>query len=90
MNNLQKFTFSCIINDPQNREALLSAIENLFTAAPPDKLRDTLIEIYQMYILHEHNTFPIHFSSMAGHMLILLDTLRQIELTVFNPSTETE
>lgn len=91
MNSFHVFTIAALNANPQRRDALLRSLENLFTAAPPDQLRDTLIEIYQIYIMKEHeHGFPLHFPTMATHIFILLDSLREIEVAVFNNTIETE
>jgi|GEM_PF-6430340 len=68
---------------PEVQTRLFKEVENLFTGVPPDNLRDTIIEMYQIYIMHEHQYgFSSTFSDMACHIYSLLDTLRKIEFTI--------
>jgi len=44
-------------------------------------LRDTLIVIYQIYVMKEEEIgFPINFQVMAEHMFQLLESIMRIEL----------
>lgn len=61
-------------------DEVLSRLEHLFALASPLEYRDTLIELYHSYLLHEHDSLPANFKDMAEHMCMLLDFLKETEL----------
>jgi len=84
MNSTDKLKTEYLNAHPQLRDQLLEGLEELFACAPPSQLRDTIEEIYDMYIVREHAAFPIYFEHMAIHMFQIKLALRKIHLAL-NP-----
>lgn len=82
MNPTDKLKTEYLNAHPQLRDQLLEGLEELFACAPPGQLRDTLEEIYDMYVVREHSALPIYFEHMAMHMVQLKQTLRKIHLAL--------
>lgn len=82
--------FKDVLNaDSKKKDLLVDELDNLFRAAPPDCLRDTLMEVYQIYISAEQeNGFSVHFPTTFGHMFITFQTLRNIELILADRADE--
>jgi|GEM_PF-2069174 len=70
--------------NPQLRNQVLQGLEELFACVPPSQLRDTLEEIFDMYVVREHSAFPLYFEHMAIHMFQIKLALRKIHLAL-NP-----
>jgi hypothetical protein len=66
---------------PQSKlnEDLVKTFDDLFTLASPKEYRDTLSEIYHMYILHEHKDLPPDFAHIASRMVAIMDFLKACE-----------
>lgn len=60
-------------------ENVVQQLDQVFGLASPGEYRDTLIELYHWYILHEHVALPDDFKNKAGQMIILLDWLKVAE-----------
>ena len=54
-------------------------LNDLFSAAPPKELRQSIHEIYLTYIIQNHEMLPVNFTRIATHMYHLLDFLEKIE-----------
>jgi hypothetical protein len=59
-------------------EEMIQQLDHIFDFAPPEEYRNTLIEIYHTYLIHEHDGFPINFDEMSGHMYFLIDFFRRV------------
>jgi len=70
-------------------EEIVRELDNFFSSIRPSDLRNTLLEIYHSYVIHEHQAFPIDFDRMAVHMHLLIDLLRRIEEARSSYSEET-
>jgi hypothetical protein len=57
-------------------EELVQQLDHMLEYSSPEDYRNTLIEIYHLYIIHEHNTLPIVFERMANHMFFLIEFLK--------------
>jgi hypothetical protein len=60
-------------------QELILQLDLVFDFASPEEYRDTLLEIYQVYIIHEHKTLPGKFEDMALQVFALLDFLRDAQ-----------
>jgi hypothetical protein len=58
---------------------LIQKLDSILYFASPDKYRNTLIEIYHIYIAHEHSSLPGNFNAMADHMYFLIDFFRRVD-----------
>lgn len=68
------------LKNPEKLAKVLFELEALFEMAPPDELRNTLFEFYQVYIMHEHiDGFRHDFSRMAEQLYHLLSCLWQLQ-----------
>jgi hypothetical protein len=57
-------------------EDIIWQFDRLLDFSPPEDYRDTLIEIYHIFLIHEHNTLPADFYNMANRLYFLIDFLR--------------
>ena len=55
--------------------AAIEALDNLFDSAPPQELRENLLEIYHTYLVHAHHTLPLDFEKLARNMYLLTNCL---------------
>jgi hypothetical protein len=60
-------------------------INKLLEFAPPEDLRNNLIEMYHTYIMQQHHALPVNFETMSGQMFILLETLKRLQPPRENP-----
>ena len=58
---------------------IVQQLDLMFDFVSPAEYRDTLIELYHWYILHEHVALPEDFKDKAGRMIILLDWLKEAD-----------
>lgn len=58
---------------------IIDGLSRLFDDAPPHELRDHLLEIYHVYIIHEHKLLPGDFEKIARNMYLLTNFLRVAE-----------
>lgn len=66
-------------------EEIVRQFDNFFSSVRPSDLRDTLIEIYHNYVVHEHQAFPIEFDRMSMQMYLLIDLLKRIDSEMERP-----
>jgi hypothetical protein len=59
--------------------AHLKNLEELFAAAPPNQLRQSIHEIYLTYIIQNHEMLPVNFTRIATNIYYLLDFLEKME-----------
>jgi hypothetical protein len=59
-------------------EEVIEQLNGILDFASPEEYRDTLIEIYHMYISHEHESLPGNFKQMAGQMYFPIDFFRRV------------
>jgi hypothetical protein len=57
------------------KPAAIQALDGLFDAAPPQELRENLLEIYHTYLVHAHHTLPLDFEKLARNMYLLTSCL---------------
>jgi hypothetical protein len=55
--------------------AAIQALDGLFDSAPPQELRENLLEIYHTYLVHAHHTLPLDFENLARNMYLLTSCL---------------
>lgn len=60
-------------------EDVVKSLEDMFSYASPAQYRDAVIEVYHMYILHEHKDLPPDFFEMASRLIVLMDFLKECE-----------
>jgi uncharacterized protein YllA (UPF0747 family) len=60
-------------------EDVVKNIDDMFSFASPRQYRDALLEIYHMYILHEHQKLPADFADIASRMILMMDFLKACE-----------
>jgi len=53
-------------------------LDDIFDYSSPEEYRDTLIEIYQVYIISEHQSLPREFEHMASHLYFLINFFKKI------------
>jgi hypothetical protein len=70
-------TFSLPKTSKLNEE-IIQQFDHIMDFASSEEYRDTLIEIYHMYISHEHDCLPSNFKQMAGQMYFLIDFFRRV------------
>ena len=58
--------------------AILQKMEDIFDFSTAKEYRETLIEIYHMYIINEHHSLPPNFDKMAGNMLFLIEFFKVV------------
>ncbi|MBS0635862.1 MAG: hypothetical protein JSR37_10410 [Verrucomicrobia bacterium] len=57
-------------------EEVIYQLDCLLEYASAQELREYLLELYQCYIIHEHEMLPANFPEMARSLQILFDFLR--------------
>ena len=58
---------------------IITDLDNLLQFAPPEDLRNTLLEIYHTYIIQEHETLPANFKRMANDLYFIINFLNNAE-----------
>ncbi|HEY5750970.1 MAG TPA: hypothetical protein VIU12_33130 [Chryseolinea sp.] len=58
---------------------VVEQLDQLLKFSSADEYRNTLLEVYHLYIMHEHGHLPVHFDSMANHMYALTEFFRMVE-----------
>ena len=58
---------------------VVEQLDQLLKSSTADEYRNTLLEVYHLYIMHEHGHLPVHFDSMANHMYALTEFFRITE-----------
>jgi hypothetical protein len=53
-------------------------LDDIFDYSSPEEYRETLIEVYQVYIMHEHKSLPQEFEHMAAHLYFLINFFKKI------------
>lgn len=61
---------------------IVEQLDQLLKSSTADDYRNTLLEVYHLYIMHEHGHLPVHFDSMANHMYALTEFFRIAESEV--------
>lgn len=56
-------------------EEIVQRLDQMLERPSPEQYRNTLIEIYHQYIIHQHGTLPIVFERMATDMFQLIEFL---------------
>jgi hypothetical protein len=60
-------------------DEIIHQLDGVLNFASPGEFRDTLIEIYHVYILREHQMLPGNFNDMAGQLYVLIDFFKMME-----------
>jgi len=63
-------TFRLPSNTPLSLPAL-NQLHDLLCNFPAQDVRNTLLEFYQSYVMHEHDNLPLEFDEMATHFYCL-------------------
>lgn len=58
---------------------VVEQLDQLLKSSTADEYRNTLLEVYHVYIIHEHGHLPVHFDSMANHLYALTEFFRIAE-----------
>lgn len=58
---------------------VVEQLDQLLNSSTADEYRNTLLEVYHLYIMHEHGHLPVHFDNMANHMYALTEFFRITE-----------
>lgn len=66
---------------PQSKlnEDIAKSLDDLLGFASPGQYRDALMEIYQMYVFHEHKDLPEDFREIAGRLMVMMEFLKSCE-----------
>lgn len=64
---------------PRFSEDIIYQLDCLLEYAPANNLREYILEIYQCYIIHEHEMLPENFPEMARSLQMLFDFLKHLE-----------
>ena len=59
-------------------EVAVKYLDDIFDYSSPEEYRETLIEVYQVYIMHEHQSLPQEFEHMAAHLYFLINFFKKI------------
>jgi hypothetical protein len=59
-------------------EEVIQRLDDIFDYSSPEEYRETLIEVYQVYIMHEHQSLPQEFEHMAAHLYFLINFFKKI------------
>jgi hypothetical protein len=66
---------------PENSKLTEDAVkylDDIFDYSSPEEYRETLIEVYQVYIMREHQSLPQEFEHMAAHLYFLINFFKKI------------
>jgi hypothetical protein len=63
-------TFQLPAHTPLTDQAL-NQLHDLVINFPAQDLRNTLLELYHAYVMHEHGNLPVNFDEMATHFYCL-------------------
>ncbi len=77
---------------PQNSmltEDAVKYLDDIFDYSSPEEYRETLIEVYQVYIMHEHQSLPQEFEHMAAHLYFLINFFKKIGIEMKGVERET-
>lgn len=74
----------------QQCKKMLEELQNLFVVAPPEIYRDTLLEIYHVYIIGEHDHLPIGFDKDATRMLTLFNFFKEMQAVLNDQGDDSE
>ena len=69
-----------IPHDSRLSEAMIERLDHLLEVSPPGELRNSLLEIYHTYIIHEHEALPLNFNKIAMGMYLLIECLTLAEM----------
>jgi len=58
-------------------EEVVQQLDHLLDYSSPEEYRNTLIEIYHVYMMHEYHSLPYEFERMASHLYFLIDFLKR-------------
>ena len=58
-------------------EEVVQQLDHLLDFSSPEEYRNTLIEIYHVYMIHEYHSLPYEFERMASHLYFLTNFLRR-------------
>ena len=60
-------------------EYLIWQFDGVLDAVPPGELRDSILEVYQRFLIKEHEFLPVDFKTLASNLYILIDFLTLAE-----------
>ncbi len=63
----------------EDAQLLLQRLNDLFSSAPPQQLRESIHEIYLTYIIQNHEMLPVNFTRIATDIYYLIDFLDKAE-----------
>jgi hypothetical protein len=61
-----------------SRESI-EQLDGLFQSASPQQLRESVIEIYHTYMIHNHNTLPIDFDRISLNLYHFIQCLKTVD-----------
>ncbi len=75
---MEDHTIEAIVLPPNSKlnAHIIEQLDQLFQYVPPNQIRDTIIELYNMYILHEHKELPEDFHTTAENAYLLIEFLK--------------
>ena len=56
----------------------IKQLDALFESASPLKLRESVLEIYHVYLIHNHDILPIDFDSISLNIYHLIQCLKEV------------
>jgi hypothetical protein len=65
----------------ERSKSSIQKLNDLFESVSPKELREDLIEIYHMYIIHSHDALPNNFPKMASNIFLLIESLGKLTST---------
>jgi hypothetical protein len=68
-----------IPRDSKLNEDVIKNFDDMMAFATPAQYRDTLMEIYNMYILNEHKNLPPDFIDIASRMVVMMEFFKTCE-----------
>lgn len=60
-------------------QEVIDKLAHLMDTASADDYRETILELYHLYVFHEHNALNVKFSEMAHHVHLLCELLKLID-----------
>lgn len=70
--------------DIRGNKRIIYQLEVFFDLVPPDQLKKELLDVFVLFLTHEHETLPGDFKDVAAHYYLLFQLLDTIDEELTN------
>lgn len=60
-------------------QEIIEKLDDLMGCSSARTIRNSLLEVYQQYIIHNHEALPVNFDEIASDFYMLIDFFTQLE-----------